>query len=232
MKTIGVILAKSDYKDFPGKPLAEINGRPLLSWVFYHANGATTLDEVIVATENESVTLFCITNKIKCIKTSDASTLTKMLNEVAQEEAANYYVYIDVSEPMLTAAAIDDFVKKAIEVDFPVAHAMTRVEGGDIKDNANIKVIRNTEGNLLTVTRDKPQQKMEKYFKLLGLGLYNNRILDLYGSLPQRNVEREARCEVMRFVENNIPVKMVEIDCPTITVNNLKDVKLYKKITL
>lgn len=232
MKTIGVILAKNDFKDFPGKPLTEINDRPLLSWVFYHANGATAFDEVMVATDNESITLFCITNKIKCIKTPSGLTLTAMLAEVAREEQANYYVYIDISEPMLTAAAMDDFVKKAIEIDFPVAHAMTRIEGGDIKDSGNIKVIRNTEGNLLTVTRDKPQQKMEKYFKLLGLGLYNNRILDLYGNLPQKGVEREENCEVMRYVENNVPVKMVEINCPTITINSPKDIKAYKKITL
>ena len=55
MKAIGVIPARYGSKRFPGKPLADILGKPMIQHVWERASGARTLEKVIIATDDERI---------------------------------------------------------------------------------------------------------------------------------------------------------------------------------
>ena len=55
MKIVGVIPSRFGSSRFPGKPLAQIAGKPLVAWVVEAAKKARTLDDVIVATDDARI---------------------------------------------------------------------------------------------------------------------------------------------------------------------------------
>lgn len=55
MNVLAVIPARSGSKSIPGKNLADVNGRPLVSFVIEAARSAERLDRVVVSTEDDSV---------------------------------------------------------------------------------------------------------------------------------------------------------------------------------
>ena len=57
MKIIGVIPARYQSTRFPGKPLADICGKPMLYWVWKHSKEVAEFEEVYVATDNEEIKL-------------------------------------------------------------------------------------------------------------------------------------------------------------------------------
>jgi len=52
MRAVGIIPARWDSSRFPGKPLADIAGKPMIQWVYERAQRAALLSQVIVATDD------------------------------------------------------------------------------------------------------------------------------------------------------------------------------------
>ena len=59
MKVIGVIPARYKSSRFPGKPLADICGKPMIWWVYQQCKKVKELDEVYVATEDQRIVDKC-----------------------------------------------------------------------------------------------------------------------------------------------------------------------------
>ena len=59
MKTIIVIPARWDSKRFPGKPLAKINGKEVIKYVWEKANLSKLAEDVVVATDDNRIENFC-----------------------------------------------------------------------------------------------------------------------------------------------------------------------------
>ena len=84
MKVIGVIPSRYASSRFPGKPLVDICGKPMLWWVYQQAKKVNSLDEVIVATDDERIEKMCLDNQMIVMMTSkDHSTPTDRLYEVS-----------------------------------------------------------------------------------------------------------------------------------------------------
>ena len=58
MKIIGVIPARYASSRFPGKPLADIEGKPMIWWVYNQCKKVSDFDEVYVATDSENIQAF------------------------------------------------------------------------------------------------------------------------------------------------------------------------------
>ena len=71
MKIIGVIPARYKSSRFPGKPLADICGKPMIWWVYNQAKKVEDFDAVYVATDDERIEKACKENDINVIMTSD-----------------------------------------------------------------------------------------------------------------------------------------------------------------
>lgn len=69
-KIIGVIPARYESSRFPGKPLADICGKPMIWWVYQQCKKVTELNEIYVATDDLRIKEVCDTYNMKCIMTS------------------------------------------------------------------------------------------------------------------------------------------------------------------
>ncbi|HQH12999.1 MAG TPA: NTP transferase domain-containing protein, partial [Candidatus Sumerlaeota bacterium] len=55
MKAVCIIPARYASTRFPGKPLAELAGKPMIQWVYERAKSAKTIQDVIVATDDQRI---------------------------------------------------------------------------------------------------------------------------------------------------------------------------------
>jgi len=70
MKIIAIIPARFKSSRFPGKPLAQINNRPMIWWVYQRCKKVKEFQDVIVATDDERIFETCELLHIKVVMTS------------------------------------------------------------------------------------------------------------------------------------------------------------------
>ncbi len=108
MKIIGVIPARYGSKRFPGKPLALINGKPMIQWVYEKASKSKYLERLIVATDDvrimRKVWSFGGEAMLTSLKSKSGTDRTA---EVCKKMAADVIVNIQGDEPLISYKTID-----------------------------------------------------------------------------------------------------------------------------
>lgn len=231
MKIVGVIPSRYQSSRFPGKPLADICGKPMLWWVYQQAKKTKELDDIIIAIDDDRIVSACREYDMKYIMTSsEHDTPTSRLHEVSTRIAADYYVFIGGDEPLIEPGSIDAVVSMARRSGVPAVNAMTRIKTSpEVIDFTNIKVVTNSEGNLLYTTRSPlpfPKGGLDfDYMKFVGIGAFSKYALDIYVSTPKSQLERIEECDLLRFIDRGITVKMVEVMCRNVSVDTPKDLE-------
>ena len=239
MKTaLGVIPSRYQSSRFPGKPLADICGKPMIWWVYQRALKVNMLDELVVATDDERIASVCKENDIKFIMTSpEHNTPTSRLYEVSTKLDFDYYVFIGGDEPLIEPNAIEAVVSAAKNSAVDCVNAMTRIKTApEVIDYTNIKVVTSTKGNLLYTSRSPlpfPKGGLDfDYMKFVGIGAFSKTALSLYNETPKSKLERIEECDLLRFIDQGIPVKMVEVMCRNVSVDTPKDLELVRELII
>jgi 3-deoxy-manno-octulosonate cytidylyltransferase (CMP-KDO synthetase) len=236
LRVLGVIPARLASSRLPGKVLRDIAGRPMLWHVWERARRAPALSELLVATDSEEVLNACARFGMPAMLTStEHQSGTDRVWEVARHRPADVYVNIQGDEPLITEGHIERLVspfrhRPATQVTTLCIRA-TR----DELPNPNVnKVVRDAEGRALYFSKypipydrdgiDPPR------FKHIGLYAYRATALDRFHSLPPSPLELAERLEQLRFLENGIPVVVVETDEPTIGVDTEEDLRAVQAI--
>src|SRR6478609_3512355 len=111
-KVIAVIPARYASTRLPGKPLADIHGKPMVQWVYERACGARGVDQVVVATDDERVAQAVRGFGGQVLMTSpDLASGTDRVAAVADQMPAEIYVNVQGDEPMLNPLAIERAVE-------------------------------------------------------------------------------------------------------------------------
>ncbi len=236
MKIVGVIPSRYNSSRFPGKPLADIFGKPMIWWVYQQVKKASLLDEAFVATDDDRIEKACEEYGINCIMTSSLhDTPTSRLYEVSNKIEADYYVFIGGDEPLIEAESIDAIAFEAKQGECEVVHAMTKIKTApEVIDFTNIKVVVNTCNNLLYTSRSPlpfPKGGLNfDYKKFVGIGAFSKKALTLYNRTKKSDLEKIEECDLIRFLEVGMAVKMVNVECRNVSVDTPKDLEAVKVI--
>ena len=218
MKIIGVIPARYRSSRFPGKPLADICGRPMIWWVYRQAKKVEQLDAVYVATDDERIQAACESYGIPVVMTSpDHPTGSDRVAEVAAKVEGDLFINIQGDEPLMPAEAVNQTA--ALLADRPecavatAAHTLTSIE--DFFSPNVVKVELDNRGNALTFSRApipwprdafrKDQTKLPEGFRPLHhLGLYAYRVgfLKKFPTLAPAPIEEAESLEQLRALWN------------------------------
>lgn len=156
MKIVAVIPARYKSSRFPGKPLADINGKPMIYWVYKHCIDSSVFDEVMVATDDNRIMDACCQYGMNSMLTSDNNqTGTDRVAEVASRISADIFVNVQGDEPLLEP----DVIAKVIQPirdnpEYDVVNLMTQIS--DPVDFINFtipKVITNNQNRGIYLTR-------------------------------------------------------------------------------
>ena len=147
-KIIGVIPCRYNSSRFPGKPLADLCGKPMIWWVYQQAIKVSNVDYLIVATDDNRIAEVCEKYNMNCIMTScNHDTPTSRLYEVSTKIQGDYYVFIGGDEPLIDPISIEKVINESLNGNYEVINAMTRIKTApEVIDFTNIKVVTNSEG--------------------------------------------------------------------------------------
>lgn len=237
MKIIGVIPARYNSSRFPGKPLMDICGKPMIWWVYHQVKIVRGMNEVYVATDDERIMNTCCAHGINCVMTkSTHGTSTERVHEVAQKVKADFYVAINGDEPLISPLVIEKIIPKNEFVsDFYVANLMTEIKRPvEAIDPSNIKVVTSAEGKALFMSRSPipyPKKTLAyKYYKHVGILLYNFQALDFFANTAPGYNEKIEDINELRFIEHNKPLKMICVESESLSVDTPRDLERVRMI--
>jgi 3-deoxy-manno-octulosonate cytidylyltransferase (CMP-KDO synthetase) len=217
MKVLGVIPARYGSTRLAGKPLADINGKPMVQWVYELACQAKTLDSVVVATDDERVSeaVEGFGGKVLLTKREHASGMDRVA-EVAFDSDADIFVNIQGDEPLLDPLMIDECVEALNNGSQAQFSTVIKAVGEEsFADPSVVKVVRDNAGRALYFSRSLlpyPRNKTADFrvFEHIGLYAYSKECLRRLASLPPSPLEQIEGLEQLRALENGIAIQVVE----------------------
>jgi len=218
MRAVGVIPARFAASRFPGKPLAEIAGVPLVRRVWEGARSAERLARVIVATEDERIATACRGFGAEVALTSpDHMTGTDRIAEVAASLDEAIIVNIQGDEPLIEGAVIDAAVD-ALAAD-PSVSMSTVVHPADpdaLDDPNRVKVVMDRNGRALYFSRSRIPYVRDgatmRMWQHVGLYAYRREFLLAFVKLAPTALERAESLEQLRALENGYAIKVATIE--------------------
>ena len=231
MKILGVIPARYASSRLPGKPLADILGKPMVWWVYQAAKQSPLLDDLVVATDDERILAVCKEYGMNAVMTrADHDTPTSRIQEVSCLIQADLYLQIMGDEPLIDPKAFELILPKTLPDDpYYVAGVTNRMEHpADVIDFSNQKVVCNARREILLISRSPipyPKGTADfEYEKITGIQLFSKKALDFYAATPKSALEKAEENDLMRFIENGHTVHAVLSPYKTVSVDTPKDV--------
>jgi len=237
MKIIGVIPARYASTRFPGKPLADICGKPMIWWVHKQLSAASGIDEVYVAIDDQRVASVCEEYNIKYVMTSkDHQTHLDRLAEFSQKVNADFYININGDEPLMRPEYIESLIPKNMDPNkFYVANAMTVIKKPvEVFDISRIKIVTDSEDNGMYMARSPiPYPKASAdfdYYKFVGIQCFSKSALEFCAVTPRGRIEGIEDIDEYRFLENGKKIKFVRVEAETLSVDTPKDLEKVRRI--
>jgi len=237
MRIIAIIPARYSSSRFPGKPLVDICGKPMIWWVYNQVKKVKSIDEVIVATDDTRIEEVCNAEGLSCIMTAkEHKTSTERLYEVAQKRPADLYICINGDEPLIDPNTIMKIIpKQKPKNTFYVSNLMTKIKNPvEAIDNTNIKVVTDCDGNALFMSRSPiphPKSSLEySFYKHVGVLIYDIEALKFFAETPKGKNELVEDINELRFIENGKKLKMVPVSCNTLSVDTPKDLERVRAV--
>jgi 3-deoxy-manno-octulosonate cytidylyltransferase (CMP-KDO synthetase) len=226
MNVIGVIPARYASTRLPGKPLADLLGKPMIQHVYENAARSKTLDALIVATDDARVREAVEAFGGKAALTSEAhSTGTDRVAEVVAALEVPIVVNIQGDEPFVHPGMIDEIVTPLLEDPLlPMCTSMHAIQDREDFDNPDVvKVVCDLAGYALTFSRSLipyPRQGAgHSVFEHIGLYAFRREFLLTYARLPPTPLEKTEALEQLRALEHGYRIKVVETAQPYIPLS-------------
>ncbi|MCV9884488.1 3-deoxy-manno-octulosonate cytidylyltransferase [Metabacillus halosaccharovorans] len=236
MRVVAVIPARHGSTRFPGKPLANILGKPMIQHVYERAKLAKQIDNVVVATDHHEIYDVVESFGGKAIITrTDHESGSDRIAEVAEKVEGDIYLNIQGDEPLIRFELINEIVALAKENQDCVITAKTKIL--DINDVMNpnvVKVVSGRDNNALYFSRSSiPYNRSNvniTYYKHLGIYCYPKKILMEYVNLPKSKLEEVEMLEQLRLLENGYSIKVIETSYDALGVDTPEDIQKVEKI--
>lgn len=230
MKIICVIPARYASTRLPGKPLADIAGKPMIVRVYERALKAKIPSEVIVAVDDERVFKAVEAAGGKVVMTKkDHPTGTDRLAEVAQKfPDVDVIINIQGDEPLIDPSVIDELAKQFIEKpELNMATVKTPMQEDEKNEPSNVKVITDKDGYALYFSRSlMPYPRNDvgvQVYKHIGIYGYKRDFLLQYATMQPTPLEQTESLEQLRALENGYKIKVIATNKHFVGVDTKED---------
>jgi 3-deoxy-manno-octulosonate cytidylyltransferase (CMP-KDO synthetase) len=212
LKVLGVIPARYASQRFPGKSLAEIAGKTMIRRVYERALTSTTLDRLIVATDDQRIQQHCRSFGAEVLMTgADCKNGTERAAAALRQlqESFDLVINIQGDEPLLHAPQLDQLTALLTDPTFEIATLASALAPDEI-DNPNVvKVALSDElptgGSIaLGFSRDHAfiSQASERVLKHIGLYAFRTECLLRVVALQPTPNELLEKLEQLRWLDH------------------------------
>jgi len=227
-----VIPARLASTRFYAKPLALINGKPMVQWVYEQCCKVKDAD-VIIATDHQSIEDAALQFGAKVALTSLTHISgTDRVAEIALKfPAYEYIINVQGDEPCISPDQINAVLKELKRGSKIVT--LKKFINSTQAENPNIvKVVCDSIGNARYFSRAKiPFEKAHKaiYYKHIGIYGFCNATLIKLTNLPMGNLEQIEQLEQLRWLENGYKIRCVETNFESPSVDVPEDIEKVTK---
>lgn len=238
MKIIGVIPARYKSSRFPGKPLVEICGRPMIYWVYQQAKKVQEFDEVYVATDDERICAACREHGMAVIMTSDQhNTGSDRVAEVAQKVEGDLFVNVQGDEPVIHPEMIQQVISIFLEDDSVYFGSLKKeiTDPEEIRAASTVKVVTDDKGDALYFSRSVipsniKDGKQARVFRHVGIYAYKKEFLLQFSAMEQTELELGEGIEPLRAMQKGYKIRLKETTHESIGVDLPEHVARVERI--
>jgi 3-deoxy-manno-octulosonate cytidylyltransferase (CMP-KDO synthetase) len=228
---LGVIPVRMAASRLPGKPLADLGGRPVVGWVLDAASGSDRLDRVVVATPDEEIAAVARSLGAEVVMTrSDHETGTDRVAEVAGR-LPDYDVVVNIQgdQPFVSAGMLAELVAPYFaSADAPPMTTLgAPLAATDVTDPNVVKVVCDRNGDALYFSRSPiPYHRTPgdaPVYHHLGLYAFTRDFLARYPALPPTPLERVEGLEQLRVLEHGHRIRVCTTRAAVREINTADD---------
>lgn len=251
MKILSIIPARYASTRFPGKPLAEISGKPMIQWVYERA--LQVFEHVYVATDDNRIAEAVKAFNGKVVMTSSShqsgtDRIAEALLTIQKETSIKFDIVINIQgdEPFIQPEQLRKVASCFGDAKVQIATLVKPFsQNEDIFNPNSPKVLINPQSNAIYFSRsaipfirgkEKSEwQKHHTFYKHIGLYAYRSEVLLEITKLAQSPLELTESLEQLRWIENGYLIRVEKTDMETLAVDtpdDLERVKEYAKSLL
>lgn len=216
MRTVGVVPARWHSRRWPGKALAEVNGRPLVEWAWLTLTQTEDIAEVVVATDDRRIFDWALRTGARPVMTSpQCRNGTERVAEVAQSLNADAYVNVQADLVALEPEHIQQLIATMREKPRMPMATLARWPGphDNLTDRDAVFVSLREDGAASRFWRGGGSGAVPaEYYRHLGVYAYRNWALTEYTALPETEAERLQSLEQLRGLDAGWSIG-VEVVC-------------------
>ena len=241
MRFVGIIPARYASTRFPGKPLADLGGKPMIQRVYEQAKKA--LNDVVVATDDERI--------YDCVKSFGGEVvMTRADHKCGTDRCLEAFeklaiqgeavvINIQGDEPFIQPEQIEAIKSCFDDPTTQIATLVkpfTEADGLPALENPNTpKVVMSPDGTALLFSRsvipylrgiDKSQWLAQHlHYKHIGMYAYRAQVLKQITQLAQTPMEKAESLEQLRWLENGYKIKVAICHTASIGIDTPADLE-------
>lgn len=234
----GIIPARYGSKRFPGKPLADILGKPMIRHVYEQARRCAQLSSVVLATDDHRIRLVAEKWDIPVVmtRTTHPSGTDRVMEAAVKLNLPTNSVVVNIQgdEPALEPAMLTQLVRPFGSADVQVTTLAREINAVEAENPDLVKVVFAKDGRALYFSRAPiPHQRKTQnnhYHGHIGIYALRMKMLKKFVALDQSRLEIAERLEQLRLLENNIAIHIVVTNHQTCGVDRPEDIETVSKI--
>ncbi len=231
-----IIPARYGSTRLPGKPLVEINGLPLVMWVYACAQRSQVFDRIVVATDDERIVRTVEHHGGEAVMTAaHHKSGTDRVFEASQKIPCGYIVNLQGDEPYLPVELLAGFCAAVRGIDdFTLLTVVSHATITGI-DNPNVvKAVLDAENRALYFSRspipyDRDGSGRAAFFRHVGIYGYSAAGLERYCTFPEGKLERLERLEQLRALEFGMRIKCIVHDFESVGIDTPDDLAAFRQ---
>ena len=241
---VGIIPARMSSTRFPGKPLENILGMPMIGHCYFRTRMCEFFDDVYIATCDKEINDYGESIGAKVIMTADtheramdrtAEAVTNIERMTGKE--IDIVVQMQGDEPMVTKEMLESAISKMVDDELiDIMNLVSPiVDERDLHIPDVLKVVTDLNGNMLYYSRSLIPYDTKKYsgkvpyIKTLGIHLFRKDFLFQFHKMEPTPLEIIESTDMLRVLENGLSISTYRIETPTWSVDTQSDLKFVEE---
>ncbi|MCC6141241.1 MAG: 3-deoxy-manno-octulosonate cytidylyltransferase [Nitrospira sp.] len=230
-----VIPARYGSSRFPGKPLVQLAGKPMIQHVYEQARACRSVTDVLVATDDERIKRAVEQFGGRAIMMGgEYRTGTDRVAAVARMFAGDCFVDLQGDEVPLNSELLSDLIDPFLQSGAEMGTLKRKMDAtDDLQNPAIVKVVTDSNGYALyfsrapiPLVRDDPDRRVVSglHYIHLGVYIYTKETLLRFAAMQTGALEDAEKLEQLRALENGVRVRVWDTPHASLRIDTPEDV--------
>jgi 3-deoxy-D-manno-octulosonate cytidylyltransferase len=235
MIIVAVIPARYAATRFPGKLMQMLGNKTIIRHVYDNTVSTALFNDVFVVTDSDIIYKEIKDNGGKVIMSKkEHESGSDRIAEAIAEMNIDVIVNVQGDEPFIKKEPLEKLIRLFNDDNIQVASLMRKISKEEALNPNNVKVVVDKNSNALLFSRSvipfiRDKNGSADYYKHIGIYAYRKDVLIQFTKWKQTPLELTEKLEQLRYLENDIPIKMILTAYTSIGIDTPEDLELARQ---